>query len=122
MQPIFSLLLILLQQDRQLMHLAGSTLIDSFSKYSAPSGHITVHRPQPIQFKVFSSSNLICFGCGLCTVICPEGALYLEKESIEVDQSRCVSCLSCCRKINNKLKMGCIARNYKINRLCISLI
>ena len=74
------------------------------------------------QIRLLLEKTLNCIGCGLCTVICPEGALYLEKESIKVDQSRCVSCLSCCRKINNKLKMGCIARNYKINRLCISLI
>jgi len=72
------------------------------------------------QIRLLLEKALNCVGCGVCTVVCPAGALYLENESIKVDSTKCINCLSCCKRINEKLKMGCIARNYKIDRLCIS--
>lgn len=73
---------------------------------------------QKQQIRMLLEKALNCVGCGVCLVICPVNALYLE-DGIKVDQSRCVGCLSCCKRINSKLKMGCIARNYKIRRLTI---
>ncbi|MCC7559778.1 MAG: phosphoadenosine phosphosulfate reductase family protein [Methanobacterium sp.] len=72
------------------------------------------------QIRLVLEKPLNCVGCDVCTVICPVNALYLENESIKVDPTKCVGCLSCCKKINGKLKMGCIARNYKTERFCIT--
>ena len=38
-----------------------------------------------------------CIMCGECTGICPTGALYLERPSMEVhfDENQCVVCQSC---------------------------
>ncbi len=38
-----------------------------------------------------------CVSCGACTAICPTGALYLERPSMEVyfDSDRCVVCHLC---------------------------
>jgi ferredoxin len=38
-----------------------------------------------------------CTECGACTIVCPVGALYLERPSMEVcfDNTRCVVCGLC---------------------------
>ena len=40
-----------------------------------------------------------CTSCGACTAICPSGALYLERPSMEVhfDSDNCVVCHLCVR-------------------------
>src|SRR5690606_32936567 len=72
------------------------------------------------QIRMLLEKSLNCVVCGVCTVICPTGALYLQDQTIKVDSKKCVGCLSCCKRVGEKLKMGCIARNYKIDRLCIN--
>ncbi|MCL2814406.1 MAG: 4Fe-4S binding protein [Oscillospiraceae bacterium] len=38
-----------------------------------------------------------CFMCGACTGVCPTGALYLERPSMEVcfDENNCIVCQLC---------------------------
>jgi len=48
------------------------------------------------------------------------GALYLDEyEGIHVFEGKCVGCYSCCQRVDGKLKMGCVARNYGMKRLVI---
>ena len=75
------------------------------------------------QIRLLLEKPLNCVGCGVCLVLCPVNALNLNKDNvIEVNKTKCVGCLACCKSIDSKLKMGCIARNYKKERLSIELI
>ena len=72
------------------------------------------------QIRLLLEKCLNCIGCGVCTVLCPVNALYLDdSKTINVNKDLCVGCLACCKNIDSKLKMGCIARNYKKERLSI---
>ena len=42
-----------------------------------------------------------------------------DYKTIKVNNDLCVGCLACCKQVDFKLKMGCIARNYKKERLSI---
>jgi phosphoadenosine phosphosulfate reductase len=70
---------------------------------------------QKQQVRMLLEKTLNCVGCGVCLVLCPVQALYLDP-LIKVDSSKCVGCLACCKRVDSKLKMGCIARNYKMSR------
>jgi ferredoxin len=37
----------------------------------------------------------LCTGCGLCTRVCPVGAVALRSGKAEIDSERCVSCEAC---------------------------
>ena len=72
------------------------------------------------QIRLLLEKCLNCIGCGVCTALCPVNALYLDdSKTIKVNKDICVGCLACCKQIDSKLKMGCIARNYKKERLSI---
>lgn len=51
---------------------------------------------QPLAEEVFRNEEK-CTSCGACTGICPTGALYLERPSMEVqfDSENCVLCQIC---------------------------
>jgi len=53
-------------------------------------------RAQPLAEEVFRNENK-CTVCGACTDICPSGALYLERPSMEVkfDSDNCIVCQAC---------------------------
>ncbi|OPY56099.1 MAG: pyuvate ferredoxin oxidoreductase subunit delta [Pelotomaculum sp. PtaU1.Bin035] len=53
-------------------------------------------RVQPLAEEVFRN-RVKCTSCGACTTICPTGALYLERPSMEVmfDSDNCVLCQIC---------------------------
>jgi len=53
-------------------------------------------RVQPLAEEVFRNEAK-CTDCGACTAICPTGALYLERPSMEVrfDSDNCVLCQIC---------------------------
>jgi len=70
---------------------------------------------QKQQIRMLLEKSLNCVGCGVCLVLCPVGALYLDPK-IKVDSSKCVGCLACCKRVDSKLKMGCVARNYRMKR------
>jgi len=36
-----------------------------------------------------------CVGCGICTVRCPTGAIFLENGRVEFDEGKCTRCLEC---------------------------
>lgn len=55
-----------------------------------------------------------CQGCGACRVLCQNNALFLDNSILYVDANKCVSCLNCLK--TNKLKGGCIIRNYSPKR------
>ena len=75
------------------------------------------------QIRLLLEKPLNCIGCGVCLILCPVNALYLNKENvINVNKNKCVGCLACCKNIDSKLKMGCISRNYKKKRFSIELI
>lgn len=38
-----------------------------------------------------------CVRCGLCTTVCPTGAITLEADGIHTDASRCLRCFACIR-------------------------
>ncbi|MEN6554201.1 MAG: phosphoadenosine phosphosulfate reductase family protein [Methanobacterium sp.] len=90
--------------------------------YHKEEGKITFNRGdlQRQQVRMLLEKTLNCVKCGVCLVLCPVGALYLdEDDGIHVDEGKCVGCYSCCQRVDGKLKMGCVARNYKIDRLII---
>lgn len=91
-------------------------------KYYHTEGQITFDRGdlQRQQVRMLLEKTLNCVKCGVCLVLCPVGALYLDEEDgIRVDEGKCVGCYSCCQRVDGKLKMGCVARNYGIKRLVI---
>ncbi|OPZ71898.1 MAG: NADH dehydrogenase subunit I [Firmicutes bacterium ADurb.Bin456] len=51
---------------------------------------------QPLAEEVFRNEEK-CTSCGVCTDICPTGALYLERPSMEVkyDSDHCIVCRIC---------------------------
>ncbi|OPX88624.1 MAG: pyuvate ferredoxin oxidoreductase subunit delta [Pelotomaculum sp. PtaB.Bin013] len=53
-------------------------------------------RVQPLAEQL-SRNELKCTSCGACTDICPTGALYLDRSSMEVmfDSDSCVLCQIC---------------------------
>jgi phosphoadenosine phosphosulfate reductase len=56
-----------------------------------------------------------CRGCGACLALCPENALFLDENTkLSVDSNKCTSCLDCLK--TNKLKGGCIIRNFSRKR------
>lgn len=72
------------------------------------------------QIRLLLEKCLNCVERGVCTVLCPVSALYLDdSKTIKVNKDLCVGWLACCKQIDSKLKMGCIARNYKKERLSI---
>jgi ferredoxin len=50
----------------------------------------------PIAEEVFRNEEE-CTSCGACTAICPSGALYIERPSMEVkfDSDKCIVCQIC---------------------------
>jgi len=50
----------------------------------------------PIAEEVFRNEEK-CTSCGACTAICPSGALYVERPSMEVkfDSDKCIVCQIC---------------------------
>lgn len=53
-------------------------------------------RVQPLAEEVFRNEEK-CTSCGACTDICPSGALYIERPSMEVkfDSDNCIVCQMC---------------------------
>ncbi|MGQ9498060.1 MAG: NIL domain-containing protein [Desulfotomaculales bacterium] len=53
---------------------------------------------QPLSEQIVRNENL-CIHCGACTAICPAGALYFNRPSMEVsfDGDACVVCQLCTR-------------------------
>lgn len=39
----------------------------------------------------------LCIGCGVCTGVCPTGAISLDGGTAWIDQGRCVGCQACAR-------------------------
>jgi len=37
----------------------------------------------------------LCVGCGVCTHVCPTGAISLDAGTAGIDQDKCISCLNC---------------------------
>jgi ferredoxin len=50
----------------------------------------------PLAEEVFRNEEK-CTSCGACTAICPSGALYIERPSMEVkfDSDKCIVCQIC---------------------------
>lgn len=92
--------------------------------YKHTNGRITFENLdlQKQQVRMLLEKPLNCVKCGVCLVLCPVSALYLdEDDGIRVDEGKCVGCYSCCQRVDGKLKMGCVARNYGIKRFFIVL-
>ncbi|SCG86917.1 putative protein (plasmid) [Methanobacterium congolense] len=88
------------------------------SKFQRRSGSLSFDLDvdlQKQQIRMLLEKSLNCVGCGVCLVLCPVGALYLDPK-IKVDSSKCVGCFACCKRVDSKLKMGCVARNYRMSR------
>ena len=113
----------LIGDDSYLMKVMNLIFIVAEKYYHTP-GVIAFNRGelQRQQVRMLLEKTLNCIKCGVCLVLCPVGALYLDEEGILVDEKKCVGCFSCCQRVDRKLKMGCVARNYKIKRLIIEFI
>lgn len=56
-----------------------------------------------------------CIGCGACIGTCERGAIYIQNNKFRISDN-CTHCLKC---LNNGLRKGCIALNYKTDQLLL---
>jgi phosphoadenosine phosphosulfate reductase len=75
---------------------------------------VKIERQNRSRLRVLVEKSINCANCGACIAICPTGALYLDNETIHVDEEKCNHCYRC---LNTKiLRGGCIMRNYSPKR------
>jgi len=76
--------------DRLLPILDGLdvTIVDSEDGVAIGGGD----RDKALQLMIRGRS---CVGCGICTVRCPTGAIFLENGRVEFDEGKCTRCLEC---------------------------
>ena len=61
-------------------------------------------------------NDSICFQCGLCTSVCPSGALYINRPEMEVcfDRTKCTGCENCVPVCPAKAMQVTIARQMAL--------
>lgn len=59
---------------------------------------------------IYCEKQVNCIGCGACRSLCHNSAIMIVNNQMRIDFSKCDYCLNCLR--SNKLRAGCIARNY----------
>ncbi|MEM9538828.1 MAG: NIL domain-containing protein [Cyanobacteria bacterium P01_E01_bin.42] len=79
----------------------GKLVLDLLGEIDAIEAALEWMRSQDIEVSLASREILIdeesCIDCGLCTGVCPTGALTLEPETFKLQfhRSRCVVCEQC---------------------------
>ncbi len=59
---------------------------------------------------IYCEKQINCVGCGACRSLCPNSAVIIKDKKKIIDFSSCTYCLNCLS--TNRLRAGCIARNY----------
>ena len=62
------------------------------------------------QILIYLEKQVNCVGCGACRSLCPTFALSVKGNTLHINFEDCTSCFNCIK--TNKLRAGCIARNY----------
>jgi phosphoadenosine phosphosulfate reductase len=71
---------------------------------------VTVEKNKNKRLNTLIEKAINCVGCGACTASCPEGALYVDSQSIFVKSDLCTHCERCLH--TQILKGACVVRNY----------
>lgn len=66
------------------------------------------------KLRILIEKAINCKKCGVCTEICPSGALYLDKNGICVDVSKCHKCYAC-------LEEPCMVSKYTLKKKVIAM-
>jgi len=69
--------------------------------------------------KILFEKELNCVGCGACLSLCPNDALYLDNDKINVDLSKCTHCYECLN--TSKLRGACIGRTYSLETSIVNI-
>ena len=73
---------------------------------------IILDRTKRKKFSILIEKAVNCVSCGVCTSLCPTGALKVDDFSVYVDESVCTHCGTCINGSRNLLRGACIVRNY----------
>lgn len=69
------------------------------------SSHLDIKR-----ILIYCEKQVNCVGCGACRSLCNNSAISIVNNQMKIDFLKCKYCLDCLR--SNKLRAGCVARNY----------
>ncbi|MFX0142083.1 MAG: phosphoadenosine phosphosulfate reductase family protein [Candidatus Hodarchaeota archaeon] len=59
---------------------------------------------------IYTEKQVNCVGCGACKSLCPNSAIKIWNNQMIIDFEKCSFCLNCLK--SNKMRAGCISRNY----------
>jgi phosphoadenosine phosphosulfate reductase len=89
-------------------------LTDLFWTTSDGEIKIIMDRSKRKKLRILLEKALNCISCGVCTSLCPTGALKVDELSVYVEKSSCTQCEMCIKGSATILRGACIVRNYAV--------
>jgi phosphoadenosine phosphosulfate reductase len=87
-------------------------LIEVFWKIENGKMKIWIEKSKRNKLRILIEKAINCVSCGVCTSLCPTGALKVDDLSVYVDETLCSGCGKCMNASRRQLRGACIVRNY----------